>query len=286
VSGPAEPTRWTDRLLIGYALGMAAVAAVAGPPGARGRLALGHLAVAAVALALAALDRGEPRPGLTWLHRWFPVVALMGLYGTAGALRHVLVPHDLDPLITRWDVLLFPGRWYLAGARLPEVVLEAFHAVYFSYYLLLFVPALAAERRDRREVDRYLFALTLTMLAHYALNLLLPVSGPLAARAEAMPAGRVFVPLMDALYARFDRGGLAFPSTHVAAGLVAAWFAGRRFFPRAAPLYAIWFLLVAASTVVCGFHYPIDVLAGLLSGTACLALAWRWGGARPRAATP
>ena len=80
---------------------------------------------------------------------------------------------------------------------------------------------------------------------------------------------------------RFDRGGLAFPSTHVVASMVCAWFAGRVFFPRAWPAYALWFTAIAASTVVCGYHYPIDVLAGLLSGGLFVALAARQGAAGP-----
>jgi membrane-associated phospholipid phosphatase len=71
----------------------------------------------------------------------------------------------------------------------------------------------------------------------------------------------------------FDRGGLAFPSTHVVAAMLAAFFAGRRFFPRAAWAYALWFAAIAASTVVCGYHYPIDVAAGLVTGTVFVALA-------------
>ena len=46
------------------------------------------------------------------------------------------------------------------------------------------------------------------------------------------------------------------------------WHAGRRFFPRAASGFAVWFLAIAASTVLCGFHYPVDVLAGLVTGAA------------------
>jgi len=182
--------------------------------------------------------------------------------------------NDGRHVIARADAWIFPGRWYLAGARWPLPALELAHAVYFSYYLLLFVPALVVERRrqlERREVDRYLHALTATLLAHYALNFLLPVAGPLADRARDMPEGALFLPLMDAIYFAFDRGGLAFPSTHVAASVVAGWFAGRSFFPRAGAAFAVWVTAISASTVICGYHYPIDALAGLATGGACLA---------------
>ena len=197
------------------------------------------------------------------------------LHDAAGRLRHLVVARDLDSWIARLDDRLFPGRWYLAGARLPVPVLEGFHAVYFSYYLLLFVPALVAERRKPGDVDRYLAALGVTLLGHYALNFLLPVAGPVAARATTLPRGALFIPLMNAVYRAFDRGGLAFPSTHVAASLVAAWFAGRVFFPGRGWWFAVWAAAIALSTVVCGYHYPVDVAAGLVTGWACLALARR-----------
>jgi membrane-associated phospholipid phosphatase len=280
VSSVARRASPADRLLAGYGIAVAALVALApraatglDPGGRLGYLAL-HLGVAATTLALALRDRGAATPALGFLHRWFPVLALPWLYGAAGALRHLVVARDLDPWVARWDAALFPGSWYLAGARLPEFAIEALHALYFSYYLLLFVPALLAERRRPAEVGRYVFALTATMVPHYALDFLLPVAGPLAARAGLAGRGLVFGPALDAIYRAFDRGGLAFPSTHVAASLVAAWFAAR-FYPRRRAAFALWFGGIAVSTVLCAYHYPIDVLAGLASGALCLLLALR-----------
>jgi len=278
--GRPNATDWT---LAAYGAGVALLltldGAALGPR--RLELAAGHALVVALALAFAGADRGEEGSFFRFAHRWLPVVALAWLYGWAGEMRGLVLGGDLDPMVEGWDEAIFPGHWHAWGARLPLPLIELAHAVYFSYYLILFVPALAAGRRAAREVDRFLFWLTAAMLAHYAANLVFPVAGPLATRAATMPAGVVFVPLMDALYGRFDRGGLAFPSTHVVASMVCAWFAGRVFFPRAWPAYALWFAAIAASTVVCGYHYPIDVLAGLLSGGLFVALAARQGAADP-----
>ncbi len=257
----------TDRLLAGYCAAAALLAAALGAPlGARRWLLVaGHLGFAGLALVAAAADRGKEGSAARFFHRWLPLVALAWLYGWAGEMRHLLVGRDLDGLVERWDEAIFPGHWHALGARLPLPAIELAHAAYFSYYLILFVPALAAGARRAREVDRYLYWLTLAMLAHYGLNFLFPVAGPLGDRA-ALPAGVVFVPLMNAFYAGFDRGGLAFPSTHVVAALIASWFAGRVFFPRRAVLFFLWFAAIAASTVACGYHYPVDVLAGLATG--------------------
>lgn len=272
--GRPSPTDW---ILAAYALLAALLLALDGRPlgDRRLELAAGHALVAGLALALGFADRGREGSSARFAHRWLPLVAIAWLYGWAGEMRNLVVAQDLDRLVEGWDEALFPGHWHALGARLPLAAVELAHAVYFSYYLLLFVPALAAGRRAAAATDRYLFWLTTALTAHFALNFFFPVAGPLATRQATMPSGVVFVPLMDGFYGAFDRGGLAFPSTHVVAAMIAAWFAGRHFFPRAAPAYAAWFAAIAASTVVCGYHYPVDVLAGLVTGGLFVALAAR-----------
>jgi membrane-associated phospholipid phosphatase len=278
VSGSREPRLATDRAVVDYCLGVTVLLAISG----RGSgLPLGpriaeHLVIAVLVIVAARLDRGAEGSAARWLHRWLPMIALPWLYAAAGELRRVIVGRDFDALVAGWDAALFPGEWYRVGARLPDVALELAHAAYASYYLLLFVPALLAERRRPREVERYLFWVVATLLAHYALNFLFPVHGP-SAHGELAERGWLFVPAMNAVYLAFDRGGLAFPSTHVAASLLAAAFAAR-LFPRRRPLFALWFGLVAASTVVCGYHYPIDVPAGMATGGLAWALARRGSG--------
>ena len=267
----------TDLVLLAYCAGAVLLLLLDGRPLGERRLALaaGHALVAALALALARADRGREGSWSRFAHRWLPLVALAWLYGWAGEMRNLVFATDFDPLVEAWDRALFPGHWYLVAAWLPLPAVEVAHAVYFSYYLILFVPALAVGRARAREVDGYLFWLTVAMLAHYVANLFFPVAGPLAERAATMPDGVVFVPLMNGFYGGFDRGGLAFPSTHVVGAMISAGFAGRVFFPRAALAYAAWFAAIAASTVLCGYHYPVDVLAGVITGGLFLALAAR-----------
>lgn len=60
----------------------------------------------------------------------------------------------------------------------------------------------------------------------------------------------------------------SFPSGHAAAGAAGA-FALSRVWRQAAPLLWVLALLIASSRVYLGVHYPMDVVAGLLTGLAC-----------------
>ena len=265
-----EPTDW---LCLVYHGALFLVLATAGPAGrlAEWRFwALGHLAtvVAIVALVLRRPSRGP----LALLRRWYPVLSLLWLYGEVGALRHLVVAADLDPWVARLDATIFGGAPHLALPRLlPAAGLEALHGIYASYYLLLFLPGLLAGAREERSVRRYIAVLNATMLAHYVVGMLLPVSGPVALRAQVIPAGSFFIPIMDRLYGLFDRGGMALPSTHVVASILAAAFAAR-WFPRGRWFFSLLATAIAFSTVACCYHYTLDVVAGVATGFAALAL--------------
>lgn len=263
----------TDRVVLAYT-GAALVTVVAASVPGGPRWAAFHLLVA-VGVVLLARGTRDSRAGLAgWLHLWYPVLLLPWLYREAGALRHLVIPRDLDPLVARWDAALFPAWYATVPPRLPVAALELLHAGYFSYYLLLTLPGMLAGRRREAIVREYVFVLTLVMLVHYVAAVLYPVSGPVALRHEVMQPGWVFIPLMDRLYGAFDRGGLAFPSTHAAAALIAGVYSAR-FFPRRRLAFAAWLLVILVSTVLCAYHYTVDTLAGLATGAAGL-----WAGRR------
>lgn len=64
----------------------------------------------------------------------------------------------------------------------------------------------------------------------------------------------------------------SFPSGHTAAATVWATLI-TAFFPLLAPFAWVWALAVGASRVLLGVHYPGDILAGMVLGGSCAALA-------------
>lgn len=260
-----------DVVVLAYDLFVLALLLATRPAG-WATLAAAHAGLAA---AVPLLARAAARGGsaVVFAHRWYPLVLFLAFYPEAGALRNVLFP-DRDALVVAWDDALFPGRWYATlPARLPLAASELVHAAYASYYLLLFLPALLAARRQPRLADAYVFAVTLAMLAHYAASFLFPTAGP-AGAGSPPPQGGAFGTLVALAYRGFDRGGLAFPSTHAVAAVVAGVHAARMYPPLGAGFAAL-VAAILASTVLGGFHYPVDTAAGLVSGLLFVALGDR-----------
>lgn len=112
------------------------------------------------------------------------------------------------------------------------------------------------------------------MFVHQWIFIFIPASGPVFLRGETMPEGFVFIPAMNWLYSTFDRGGGAFPSLHVAGAFVMVHYANRFFTKRYYSLN-IYFVLISASTVICSFHYAIDVIAGAVTGWISLLIGSR-----------
>jgi fatty acid desaturase len=164
-----------------------------------------------------------------------------------------------------------PSPWDAAVPLIPTAAVA-----YLSYFLLL--PVLILVCRRRPEFPR-VFATALACGAgNVALYLLVPTR--LALRPVA-PEGTLL-----ALIQRFDTPLCAIPSGHVAlpaAITVAAMWAARREgamspWRKTATGYFVWTVALAASAVLTGQHYLIDVAAGVAFGVlAAFAAIARFG---------
>jgi len=188
-------------------------------------------------------------------------------------------PHA-DALVLVWEHWLFGGNPSATWApSMPWTALSEFlHFAYASYYGLVLVPPIVLYARGRREAfAATMLALTLVYGACFTTYLLFPVDGPryLVGPANA-PHGPVRAFVLHLLEAGSSRG-TAFPSSHVAASVVASLCA-LAFQRRLGIVVSVLTLGLALGTVYGGFHYGVDALAGAVVGIVCWLAAralWR-----------
>lgn len=227
--------------------------------------------------------RRSPIRTARFLVQFYPMFAFGFLYYYANVTNTIVFTEPFDEwfaaLDRRWFGLpsgdggaIVGPSWWLAERFGSRWLDELIHACYFTYYTQFPLVGLAIYLRHGggHTYQRFLFIVTWTFLVSYAVFTILPVHGPLDARADRF-TGWIFVPILDAIYATAETGGGAFPSSHVAVALVCmigAWRYARRVF---------WAFLVPSiglfvATVYCSYHYLVDSLAGLVWGTVCYAI--------------
>lgn len=281
---PARPAATADRLIGASLLMIATYLALTLWPALRDarathepRPAVAHALVLLAALALAATTQ----PRLRALRDLLPLAIGAFLYVELRWLIPGLGRPHADALVVRWERAIFPGNPSATWApSMPVPALsEALHLAYASYYLLVLVPPLVLYLRGRRsEYAQTMVALVLVYAACFTTYLLFPVDGPrYLVGAAAAPDGPVRTFVLHLLAAGSSRG-TAFPSSHVAAALVATLCA-LRFQRPVGVVVAVATVGLTLGTVYGGFHYAVDVLAGGIVGLA----AWLGASALCRA---
>jgi membrane-associated phospholipid phosphatase len=226
----------------------------------------------ALVLLAATLVLYSRRRALRPLRDWLPLAVGPFLYVE---LRWLIAgvgrPHA-DALVQQWEQWLLPGNPSATWApNVPSLALsEALHFAYASYYLLIYLPpAILYLRRRRRDFAMTVLALAIVYGVCFVTYLLFPVDGPrFIIGPAAAPSGAVRELVLRLLAAGSSRG-TAFPSSHVAASVVASLCA-LRFQPRVGLIVSVLTLGLTLGTVYGGFHYGVDALAGLIVG----ALSW------------
>jgi len=265
--------------LLYVAVATAAVLAFSGDDGGGwGWLLVAHgLMVALVVIAPQARQAGSIG---RFLGDWYPMLLLGGLYAEVGVVN-VDVGYQHDQVIQRLEQWVFGSQVSYRWIReMPNAAFSwIMHACYLAYYAILYASPLGLWISGRRDAARRtIFAVMVTFYLCYVVFLFFPVAGPryafdLAhnAATEIWPA-RVTQWLLD----RGDSWGAAFPSSHVAAAVVAAICALRYWRPLGLALVPFTVGLVL-SVVYGQFHYAVDAVAGLFVAFAVLASHYIYG---------
>ena len=165
--------------------------------------------------------------------------------------------HVLIEKVTSWDVLfftsLFSKRELPALTRFMRIVSASGDGYLYPLVtagLFLFVPDKA-------------MTLVLTVLTAFALEL--PIYHIVK---QKVRRDRPFKSLNGIQNKVIPSDQFSFPSGHTAAACIMAAVLSS-FFPAAAlPVY-LWASCVGLSRVYLGVHYPSDILAGVVMGSAC-----------------
>jgi membrane-associated phospholipid phosphatase len=267
--GLARRLQPVDRLLIGY-LAVVTVVAIARAPRDHGLWWL--LPAHALFFGLVLLLRQKPhgRTGQL-LGEIYPLLLLVGLYAEIGLLNGDGTRVH-DALVQRWELGLFGQQvsteWLRrAPSRFWSTVL---HAAYFSYYLIVTVPAVVFLARGQlEEARRFVLVVMITFVTCYIVFLFFPVAGPYYEFPHPPEWFRDNAPAR-LVYATLSAGssyGAAFPSSHVA-GAVAATVAALRGSRSLGLALVVPTLLLTLGVVYCQMHYGVDALAGALVGVA------------------
>jgi hypothetical protein len=213
-----------------------------------------------------------------FLGEWYPMLLLAALYAEVGVLTlNAGFQHDLA--IQRLETTVFGSeisyRWI---REMPLPWLSAvLHSCYLAYFVILYSAPAGLWFSGRRDAARHtILGVMITFYLCYVVFLFFPVAGPRYAFDLAHNAATEVGPARFArwLLDRGDSWGAAFPSSHVAASVVATGFALRYWRPLGIVLLLPTIGLVLA--VVYGqFHYGVDAVSGLLVAGIMLAVMQR-----------
>jgi membrane-associated phospholipid phosphatase len=241
---------------------------------------LAHIAAFALAAAAAASDRTPLRT----LRSWLPLALGPFLYVELRWLIEGVGRPHADLIVQGWERVLFPSNPAVTWApRVPvQWLSELLHFAYASYYLLVYLPPVILYARGRRDAfATTMFALAVVYGACFFTYLFFPVDGPrYLGGPAAAPDGPIRSFVLRLLAAGSSRG-TAFPSSHVAASVVASLCA-LRYQPRVGIPVALLTVGLVLGTVYGGFHYAVDALAGAVVGVA----AWLFAMSVRRAVLP
>lgn len=236
-------------------------------------LIVAHLLLVALVW-LAPRARRAGRVG-RFLGEWYPMLLLGALYGEIGVLT-LDAGFQNDLTIQRLEAWIFGSQVSYRWIR--ETVSPALswilHACYVAYYAILYASPLGLWLVGKREASRHtVFAVMVTFYLCYVAFLFFPVAGPRYAFDAAQNAATDVAPARFAawLLDLGDSWGAAFPSSHVAASVVATGMALRYW--RRLGLVLLPFTTGLILAVVYGqFHYAVDALAGLVVAALMLGV--------------
>jgi membrane-associated phospholipid phosphatase len=227
----------------------------------------------------------------SFFRHFYPLMLYAFLYRESEQLNLIFVDRYLDPVFIALEERIFgfqPAIEFMNAFPHP-LVSEFFYMSYFSYYVMIAGVGLTLYFGKREEFWHYLAVLSFVFYGCFLVFVFLPVAGPPAFYMEipryleqqrlpyyplefsASVTSGPFFQVMGFLYSRFESGGGAFPSSHVAAAICILYLSWRTFL-RVRYLILAGTIALSFATVYCRYHYAIDVFAGAFTAAVLLPI--------------
>jgi membrane-associated phospholipid phosphatase len=235
-------------------------------------------------VALGLLVRNQQHsPAWGFLHDWYPLLMFIVCFEEVSHLSFLLRDAWQDQYLLRLEAWLFPMAPTVWLGRLGSpAVTELMELGYFSYFVLfMIVGGVLYARKDKHAYRQVMDATVLSYLICYAAFILFPTEGPaytLAAQHDfQLPGGGPFHWAVTLIQKNAGVHGNAFPSAHVAGGVVALIFAWRHA-PKVGLSITPLVILLCLGAVYDRYHYLSDVAAGVVVGAVLAAWVMATGG--------
>jgi membrane-associated phospholipid phosphatase len=201
---------------------------------------------------------------------FYPIFTFIFVYKSIEGYVLILHKKFLDAHILKLEELIFGINPALALQKIVNKPLTEFLKFsYFSYYFYVPIPALILFYQKRyKELERFVFTITLTFYACYIGFIIYPVQGPWFELKDSFYIkdleGWFFTELQDFIMKRGAVRGACMPSSHLAVAWVSLFFIkkyfGKKIFYSILPLT----LSMTFSIVYNRYHYFTDAVMGLI----------------------
>ncbi len=211
----------------------------------------------------------QSHSALRFLRCFYPMIFISFVYMQTERMNRIFFKDFLDPYFQRVEYGLFGMKPAIVFAeRFPQWwVNEYMHMTYFSYYLMFPILGLVLYfRRDRESCDEFVFTLCSTFYVFYLIFISFPVLGAETIGLPPSVLDGPFTRLMKVIFDHFEKGGAAFPSSHVGISVLVLIFAFRHLSRKIAWIYAVFCISLSFATVYCRYHYAIDAITGIITG--------------------
>jgi len=218
------------------------------------------------------------RPLWRFIHGFSSLLIIIGVFNSIEPIIDCTSPGRWDVFFASMDARYFgslAGDWRSLLGR-PAWFTDIAYVAYLGYYIAPVALGLILYWRHPVDAFRsFVFTVALTFYASYVGYFAFPTEGPrVALELESAVIGggafshaaRLFIDFAERTHVD------AFPSGHAAGALVCLYFA-RRTSPLLFAIYVPVAIGIIFSTVYLHYHYVIDVVAGAVLASGCLATA-------------